>query len=193
MLKVSLIFQTIAQRSKVKMLLGPKVYDVWFTPAVQESISQSSQPVVHRVIKGQAVGLRLISGGGKEDKKKAHMDPAICQHPEEDMKERGNKGSKWWFCAKCMSRWVRTDLALVNSATPEPNSQDLVTFGKHMGRTYEQVLQDPSYCNWIMDTVAQGESIQNTNLLRLAEYIHHVQVNDTYAADGWEDDMDQEL
>ena len=54
-------------------------------------------------------------------------------------------------------------------------------------------MQDPPYCNWIMDTVAQGESIQNNNLLRLAEYIHHVQVNDTYAADGWEDDMDQEL
>ena len=109
------------------------------------------------------------------------------------MKERGNRGNKWWFCAKCMSRWVRTDLALVNTETPEPNSQDLVTFGKHMGKTYEQVLQDPQYCNWIMDTVAQGESIQNNNLVRLAEYIHHVQVNDTYAADGWEDDMDQEL
>ena len=91
-----------------------------------------------------------------------------------------------------MSRWVRTDLALVNSETPEPNSQDLVTFGKHMGRTYEQVLQDPSYCEWVMNTVAQGEAIQNANLVRLAEYIHHVQVTDTYAADDWAD-MDQEL
>ena len=43
-----------------------------------------------------------------------------------------------------------------------------------------------------MDTVVQGESVKNHNLLRLAEYIHHVQVKDTYAADGWEDDMDQE-
>ena len=71
MLKVSLIFQTIAQRSKVKMLLGQKVYDVWFTPAVQESISQSSQPTVSRVIKGQAVGRRLPKGMGAKDLEKA--------------------------------------------------------------------------------------------------------------------------
>ena len=91
-----------------------------------------------------------------------------------------------------MSRWVRTELALVNSESPEPNSQDLVTFGRYMGRTYEQVRQDPSYCEWVMNTVAQGEAIQNANLVRLAEYIHPMPVTDTYAADDWAD-MDQEL
>ena len=189
-LKLKLIFQMIATQSKVKKLLGEPVFNRWFAPAMTETVTRADQPIVSRVIKGQAVGRRLAPGEGKEDKKKAHMEPAMCQHPEADMQARGNKGNKWWFCTKCMSRWVRTDLALVNSETPEPNSQDLVTFGKHMGKTYEQVLQDPPYCNWIMDTVAQGESIQNTNLLRLAEYIHHVQVNDTYAADGWAD-LDQ--
>ena len=95
------------------------------------------------------MGLALSRGEGKADAKKAHMDPAVCQHPEEDMMQRGNAKSSWWFCAKCMSRWVRTDLALVNTLTPEPNSLDLVTFGRHMGKTYEQVLQDAAYCKWI--------------------------------------------
>ena len=40
-LKVSLIFETIAQRSKVKMLLGQEVYNVWFSPVVQENISRA--------------------------------------------------------------------------------------------------------------------------------------------------------
>ena len=84
------------------------------------------------------------------------------------------------------------DLALVNSENPEPNSEDLVTFGKWMGKTYEQVfLQDQSYCEWVLTTVAQGEGAQNANLVRLAQYIHAKQVADTYAADGWAE-MDQE-
>ena len=191
-LKLNLIFQMIATQSKVKKLLGEPVFNRWFTPAVTETVTRADQPTVSRAIRGQAVGRRLAPGEGKEDKKKAHMDPAMCQHLEADIKERGNKVNKWWFCTKCMSRWVRTDLALVTSETPEPNSQDLVTFGRYMGRTYEQVLQDRSYCDWVMNTVAQGEAIQNANLVRLAEYIHHVQVTDTYAADDWAD-MDQEL
>ena len=108
------------------------------------------------------------------------------------MQQRGNAKSSWWFCTKCMSRWARTDLALVNTLTPEPNSLDLVTFGRHMGKTYEQVLQDPQYCKWV-NTVGQGESVNNNNnLQRLGEYIHHVQLQDTYAADDWVNDMEQD-
>ena len=188
MLKVSLIFQTIAQRSKVKMLLGQKVYDVWFSPAVQESISQSSQPIVSRVIKGQAVGRRLPRGEGKKDLEKAHMDPAMCQHPEDSMAPRGNKGQKWWFCTKCASRWTRTDLARVNESA-EPLDEDLITFGKHMGKTYTQVyVDDPGYCEWVMTTIAQSEG--SPALQRLAHFIHIQQTAETFAADGWAE-MDQ--
>ena len=188
MLKVSLIFQTIAQRSKVKMLLGPKVYDVWFTPAVQESISQSSQPTVSRVIKGQVVGRRLTKGMGVKDLENAHMDPTMCQHPEDSMAPRGNKTQKWWFCTKCASRWARTDLAHVNESA-EPLDEDLITFGKHMGKTYAQVyVDDPGYCEWVMTTVAQSEG--SPALQRLDHFIHTQQTAETFAADGWEE-MDQ--
>ena len=190
MLKVSLIFQTIAQRSKVKMLLGPAVYDVWFTPAVQESTSQSSQPVVHRVIKGQAVGRQLSKGTGVKDLMNVHMDPAMCQHPEEHMAHRGNKTSQWWICKKCASRWARMDFAQVNPSA-DPLDDDLVTFGKHLGKTYTQVYaSDPGYCEWVMQTVSQGESANAPALERLAHFIHTKQTAETFAADGWAE-MDQ--
>ena len=60
-----------------------------------------------------------------------------------------------------------------------------MTFGKHMGKTYEQVLQDPSYCEWVLRTVEQGESVSNLNLRRLGDYIHHVQLQATYESDDW--------
>ena len=84
-LRVSLIFQMIAQRSKVKMLLGQEVFNLWFSPAVQETTSRASQPTLSRVIKGQAVGRRLPMGEGEVDKQKAHMDPSMCLHPESSM------------------------------------------------------------------------------------------------------------
>ena len=84
-LKLNLIFQMIATQSKVKKLLGEPVFNRWFTPAVTETVTRADQPTVSRVIRGQAVGRRLPPGEGKEDKKKAHMEPAMCQHPEADM------------------------------------------------------------------------------------------------------------
>jgi hypothetical protein len=70
---------------------------------------------------------------------------------------------------------------------------DLVTFGRHMGKTYEQVLQDPQYCKWVLETVEQGESVSNLNLRRLGDYINHVQMQATYAADDWTNaDMEQD-
>jgi hypothetical protein len=74
-------------------------------------------------------------------------------------------------------------LALVNE-NAEPMDGDLVTFGKHMGRTYAQVyLEDQAYCEWVMTTVAQSEG--SPALLRLAHFIHTQQTAQTFAADGW--------
>ena len=190
MLKTSLIFQMIAQRSKVKMLLGPAVYNAWFTPAVQESTSQSSQPTVSRVIKGQAVGRQLARGAGVKDLENVRMDPEMCQHPEEHMAHRGNKTSHWWICKKCASRWERMDFAQVNPSA-DPLDDDLATFGKHMGKTYAQIYaSDPGYCEWVMQTVSQGESANAPALERLAHFIHTKQTAETFAADGWAE-MDQ--
>ena len=192
-LKIGLIFRMIATETTVKQFLGELVYNRWFSKAMTDTVTRANQPIVSRVIKGQAVGVALPRGEGKKDALKAHMDPALCQHPEADMQPRGNAKTSWWFCTKCMSRWVRTELALVNTLTPEPNSLDLVTFGRHMGKTYEQVLQqDPQYCQWVLNTVEQGESVNNHNLMRLGEFIHHVQLQDSYAADGWVEDMEQD-
>jgi hypothetical protein len=192
-LKIGLIFRMIATETTVKQLLGELVYNRWFRKPMTDTATRAIQPIVSRVIKGQAVGRELARGEGKQDAKKASMDPALCQHPESDMQSRGNAKNSWWHCAKCMSRWERTDVALVNTQTQEPNSMDLVTFGRHMGKTYEQVLQDPQYCKWVLETVEQGESVSNLNLRRLGDYIHHVQMQATYAADDWTNaDMEQD-
>ena len=190
MLKTSLIFQMIAQRSKVKMLLGPAVYNVWFTPAVQEGTSRSSQPTVSRVIKGQAVGRQLARGTGVKDLENARTDPAMCQRPEASMQPRANAKQKWWNCKLCASRWERTDFAQVNPSA-DPLDDDLATFGKHMGKTYAQIYaSDPGYCEWVMQTVSQGESANAPALERLAHFIHTKQTAETFAADGWAE-MDQ--
>ena len=77
----------------------------------------------------------------------------------------------------------------MKSESADPMSEDLVTFGKHMGKTYAQVfLEDQSYCEWVMNTVAQSEGAPG--LVRLAHYIHQEQTAETFAADGWEE-MDQ--
>ena len=190
MLKTSLIFQMIAVRSKTKMLLGTAVYNVWFTPAVQEGTSQSSQPTVYRVIKGQAVGRQLARGAGVKDLENARSDPAMCQHPEASMQPRANAKQKWWNCKLCASRWERTDFAQVNPSA-DPLDDDLATFGKHMGKTYAQIYEsDQGYCDWVMQTVSHGESSSAPALERLAHFIHSKQTAETFAADGWEE-MDQ--
>ena len=81
LLKICWLFEMIAQRCKTQAILGEKVYDAWFTVPMPESVSQSSQPVVHRVIKGQAVGRQLDRGTGKQDLEKAHMDPSCVNTP----------------------------------------------------------------------------------------------------------------
>ena len=157
-LKICWLFEMIGQRCKTQAILGEKVYDAWFTVPMPQSVSQSSQPVVHRIIRGEAVGRQLERGAGPQDLKKATMDPSMCQHPVENMKARGNAKALWWFCEKCASRWNRLAVSQVNSC-PEPLDDDIVTFGNHLGKKYVEVyMTDPKYCERVMETVAQGEA-----------------------------------
>ena len=113
------------------------------------------------------------------------MDPSMCQHPAENMKARGNAKALWWFCEKCASRWARQAVAEVNLSL-EPLNDDIVTFGKHMGKKYVEVyMTDPKYCEWVMESVAQSEASEQH--LRLAHFIHTHQMRETYAADDWEE------
>jgi hypothetical protein len=99
------------------------------------------------------------------------------------------------MCTKCASRWNRLEVAEVN-ASPEPMDDDVVTFGKHMGKKFVEVyMQHPDYCEWVMDTVAQADTFTpSAELQRLAHFIHTHQMLETHAADGWSEieSMDQE-
>ena len=69
-----------------------------------------------------------------------------------------------------------------SSVTEEPNHLDLVTFGKHTGETYQEVYsQDRMYCQWVLMTVEAGES--SAQILRLAQYVYQMDVQETYLAD----------
>jgi hypothetical protein len=97
-LKIGLIFRMIATETAVKRLLGEPVYNRWFRKPLTDAATRAIQPIVSRVIKGQAVGRELTRGEGKQDAKKASMDPALCQHPEADMQSRGNAKNSWCAC-----------------------------------------------------------------------------------------------
>ena len=104
------------------------------------------------------------------------------------MVSRGNKISQWWTCKKCLSRWERQPLTDLAPEASEPQDQDLVIFGKYIRTTNEELFrQDLAYCAWVMTTVDGGES--SPALLRLAHYIHHKRLAQTYAADDFDLDM----
>ena len=195
LLKIGWVFEQITLQTRNRAILGEKVYNSWFTAPMPEWVSEATQQVVHRVIKGQAVGRQLPRGTGAKDLAKAHMDPTMCKHPEDDMIIRGNAKQRWWMCTKCASRWNRLEVAEVN-ASPEPMDDDVVTFGKHMGKKFVEVyMQHPDYCEWVMHTVAQADTFTpSAELQRLAHFIHTHQMLETHAADGWSEieSMDQE-
>jgi hypothetical protein len=188
LLKISLVFQTIAQTTKAKFLLGNLVFENMFQSKKLNSALQ--QPIHYRFVRGQVVGRILPPGSGKKDQNKAHMDPAMCAHQDEDLLARGNKVQQWWTCKKCLSRWERLESSEVTSKTAEPQDQDLVTFGKHSGSTYLEVYQkDQPYCTWISEALSHGE-LQNGPILRLARYVELQQIAETFEAD---EEFDMEL
>ena len=60
--------------------------------------------------------------------------------------------------------------SLVTVSKP-PSGKDVMTFGKHLGKTYNTVwATDPSYCQWAMQTVESGDP-SSADLSRFARYV----------------------
>jgi len=179
-LKVFLIFEYLAKQTKVKLLLGPAVFKKLFdqTPEVAPQLER----IRYRFVRGEAVGKILPPGTGKKDAKGASVNPSMCQHPEVQMKRRGNQAEKAWICLACLTRWQRLDISEINQTGEVPQNTDVLTFGKHMGSTYLEVYQnDQVYCRWIMATMDQQEGTEP--IRKFASYINNKEMALTYEAD----------
>lgn len=118
------------------------------------------------------VGKEMPEGKGVVDKKKHTHDPLTCQHPSDMMSGRGGRGDKkWWCCQACGTRWERILLSSFEGTKDRQSGTDLITFGKHAGKTYNTVyVQHPDYCDWILRTAETGDS-PCQSLLKFAKYL----------------------
>ena len=194
LLKVFVVFQTLQQQAKAKVMLGAQVFSRVFQ-SQQPSLKEPPPTTAFRFVRGEAVGKQLVKGEGSKDRNRATMDPAICQHPDHMMQARGNKNDKWWTCKACLQRWERLkpnempNQAAISDVT-------LMTAGKHMGSTFQEILEkDPAYCQWAVASAEIGETSEPVR--NLATYIHMKQIAETYEADpDWETaqvDMEEDL
>ena len=117
------------------------------------------------------VGKELPEGQGKKDATKHTHDPLTCQHPSENTRGRGGRNElRWWICLNCGTRWERIPLSEYETDSPG-HDKDFITFGKHLGKTYETVLRtDPPYCQWALQTVESGDS-HSPQLKKFAKYV----------------------
>ena len=180
-LKISLMFHCLWIQTKTALLLGQPVYNALFN-AKQYQIS-TPPPTKLRFLKGQVVGKQLTRGTGAVDAMKAHVNPGMCRHPDEAMKQRGNKQDKWWLCEKCLCRWERLEASEVTTTSGQVDHLDLMTFGKHTGDTFQTVAaNDPNYCMWAQRTVEE-EPQSSPGLQRFVQYLQEVERAQTYEAD----------
>jgi len=117
------------------------------------------------------VGKELESAKGAKDTKKHTHDPVMSQHPSDQMCGRGGKADqKWWTCTACGIRWERIPLAHFE-LTSAPKCRDVLTFGRHAGKTYDFVyLNHASYCQWILMTTESGDDAC-PQLIKFARYL----------------------
>ena len=120
------------------------------------------------------VGKEMEPGSGVKDKKKLTHDPLLCQHPSDKMCARGGRGEKhWWYCTACGTRWSRIPLSHYEllSAGTVYSGNDIITFGKHIGKTCATVYnKHPEYCEWILKTAETGDDACQ-QLMKFAKYI----------------------
>jgi hypothetical protein len=117
------------------------------------------------------VGKELKEAKGAKDVKKHTHDPMICQHPSDKMSGRGGRADqKWWSCQACGTRWERIPLSKFET-TSQPSCKDLLTFGKHAGKTYDFVyLNHINDCEWILKTAESGDDAC-AQLVKFARYL----------------------
>ena len=192
-LKVKEMFYFLAVTARTTLMLGAPVFQSLFPPS-HHSIATPPPETKFRFLKGQAVGKQLPRGEGAKDSKKAHMDPAMCNHPDDKMMQRGNRMNKWWTCELCLSRWQRLDQVEVTNVGTDVHHQDLMTFGTHTGDTYQSVyMNDKGYCNWVYKTIAEDPRTSG-GLQRFHKYLEEVALQETWEADEFYDqDVQQGL
>ena len=110
---------------------------------------------------------------------------AMCQHPFEQLKMRGNQKAKWLTCLRCSARWERKALP---EQTGSAQSTDLITFGEQMvGKTYEEASKDPEYVRWVVTTAESGEAQAFPGLTRLARFLAEAEAAAAFQEDHMED------
>ena len=116
------------------------------------------------------VGKELKEAKGAKDVKKHTHDPMTCQHPSDKMSGRGGRADhKWWSCQACGTRWERIPLSKFET-TSQPSCKDLLTFGKHAGKTYDFVyLNHINYCEWILKAESGDDAC--AQLVKFARYL----------------------
>ena len=166
-MKVFLVLNVFSLKNLALTVLGRDTYNRIFhrQRTIEEQATSSTQAArrVHRMISGEAVGRELPNKG----KGTPLLDAAMCDHPAESMKRGANDnrrsggGMKWWTCERCKTRWERLPMSQIQPpAGAVPKDSDVLTAGKYMGHTYQDVYtQDWEYCQWILQTSNQEQEI----------------------------------
>ena len=100
-------------------------------------------------------------------------------------------GLAWWTCTQCKTRWKRHFLSEATS-TSTPQDNDLVQFGQHQGRTYQEIHEEfPQYATWVVMTSEQDVEA-SPGLLHLATYLKTVQADlHPIPEENWEASSDE--
>eukprot|EP00971_Amphidinium_carterae_P352038 6492395-Amphidinium_carterae.2 len=120
-----------------------------------KSTKATSVPSPLRVLSGQAVGAELTVSTGRY----GSADPAVCGHPNQQLKPRANAKTKWWTCLACGMRFQRFQWQ-----DQPPHAQEKMGMGRHRDLSFEEIPDD--YAQWaIREYEANGESM-HPQLLR---------------------------
>ena len=160
-----MIIRHYIYKDRLSVRLSPIGYEAWVdAPPAQIP----SQPTQHRRVIGSGDTAELVGDKLPTLRKGTpRVDPDICEHPTSDMHRKGNGKSRTWTCGLCLTGWKRHPLNA--SQTPQPT--DIITFGKHKNRTFEDIATEfPDYARFIV-TTADEEPDQPSNFLRLANYL----------------------
>ena len=165
LLKIELLMRVFQIKNMTKILLGEQNY-LRLCGKVRHLPEAPEAPEITKVIQGEVVGKQKAEPGDGEVK----VDPDICQHPEKDMKRRGNRKSRWWTCDLCQTRWERRTVDSVLMTGPVGGNEILLT-EKYLCKTFNSVmLSDPSYCQHAVAS-AEQEPSTHQSMRRFAQYI----------------------
>ena len=174
-LKLIYVIRYSFYKEKVVHILGRSAFLRIFD---REKKEEAKAREVSRIVDGEAVGKPMTQATGK-----VAVDPALCQHPNQSMKRRGNNKAKWWTCSACQSRWVRVPIEEISAVGPIDDFP--ILFGKHTGKTFSWVYEnDKYYSEWVMKTAEQEASHASAPLKMFAQYIAEREYAEAMAATG---------